>query len=734
MSSIDISYHHHRPYHPFSPWTSDTTAQALRRSRHRSDVYQRASCAANDAVHRLFYSTSSVCQSPTGTETPPSEVPAAIPQATGKTPSTPVSGPKATPTDTSRKDSNITGSAGPGGGGQPSPPVDYSYSSSSNNTAHSISGKSATEPAADVAWALRNRQAENRLKFADLLSSDTVHEYIDATEVSTLSGVRWLDITASKKLRKDAFLSRISEGQFCSCVMTALFGTRLPSGVSANVAAGFGLPTTYVDKDWASIVLRCRKESDKSDDKLASLSNRIDRYHFQRGRYLERLAVAASEGNASGSAHGGAHPLKKGADEEEDEEEEACGDAAAEVNPSRETGPQSFVRRFLCTSRRRLQGAGNLHRSSGNQKGWRRRRTRRMASSAPDTENAQLSPLTLTNFTDRLTVFIGKELHPVSATSEMLGAAADTSPGAFRMPAASSQGGEALKNTTSENDGAASASAGDIKYVVRWRVVTVHQSSISFIQDMQTQWNELTLAGVRSRRGQDARSRARGRYSGLVSDGGEESFADLYDFGEVYGATVDRVNSWEDLVRTLFHHSTRSLQESAYRNTRRLEGMEKDIFEFKDPSVEHMRAMKRLMARLHLLSRKSTISTAILRESKMAYTKLKKVLEEPLSPADERELLYVDSVLTMTGHLEEQSDSLLFLQFSAAMGQMEERLRTLTIFSTFFIPLDFIVSCCGSNITSVQVYNESEGALYGVVALLVVTALLTYRWIRRNLQ
>lgn len=605
--------------------------------------------------------------------------------------------------------------------------MDYTGSSGSGAGSGEKSTASLEE---EVTRALRRRQAENRLKVADLFASDTVHEYIETTEVNTLSGMRWLDITASEKLRQDNFLSHMSEGQFGFCVMKALFGARFPTDVSANVATGFGLPATYVDRDWACVVLRCRKEVGETEGEFSGLSNRLDRYRFKRGRSLERLAAAASLENLSQSSGCGGRGFSR--------------DRLAEAEPMGDDGPRgggasqeetssNIFTRFVRTARRRFDDAFQ----------WPRRFRRSRAGAGPSVGQPveYRSPLTLTDFTDRLTIFIGKELHPVNRFSDAQ--ERPTTP-KHEAPAAEQRNDEqhllSLRTPKSLHDsdrgkGSASASStNESTSAVRWRVVTVHQSPISFIQDLQTQWNELTTAGIRSRRVEEESKRVRGRRSTTADDDEEESMREVHEFDEVYGATMDRVNCWEDLLRVLFHRSTRSLQESAYRNTRRLESMEMEMFEFRDTSAEHVRAMKRLMARLHLLSRKSTISTAILRESKMAYTKLKKVLDEPLTAADERELLYVDSVLAMTAYLEEQSESLLFLQFSLAMGQMEARLRTLTVFSTFFIPLDFIVSCFGSNISSLQVYDDSEAAMQAVFALLILTSLLTYGWIRRNLQ
>ena len=84
-----------------------------------------------------------------------------------------------------------------------------------------------------------------------------------------------------------------------------------------------------------------------------------------------------------------------------------------------------------------------------------------------------------------------------------------------------------------------------------------------------------------------------------------------------------------------------------------------------------------------------------------AHSKLKRSLHSPYDRMDRREVLYGDSTRALAKLLNEQSQSLLLLQFNIAMNQMERHLRTLTVFSTFFIPLDFIASCFGTNFPAV---------------------------------
>lgn len=82
--------------------------------------------------------------------------------------------------------------------------------------------------------------------------------------------------------------------------------------------------------------------------------------------------------------------------------------------------------------------------------------------------------------------------------------------------------------------------------------------------------------------------------------------------------------------------------------------------------------------------------------------------------------------------LRDQSQALLSLQVSVAVSRLEELLRLLTVFSTVFIPLEFITAFFGMNFSSILTFGHEPYA-WGIACLLmVVTAAVTQRWIKRT--
>lgn len=602
------------------------------------------------------------------------------------------------------------------------------------------------ESAGDAQRLEKVREAETTMRFSELLASSRYQDFITTTEVSSMSGLRWMDISASPAFFKDPVMMRLPEGQFVYSVMRALFGARFPLGVYAGAASGTALPVTYVDDNWACLILRSTKEALRQRDGIVGLLNSL----HGRGEAKRLLDALPSLSKMDGGP-GGA--LEHGGDDDA-----AHGEDPDAFYPRRQYAIARWARRTAQRLRRRATALRT--RPTSHTRGMTGTAARRRFQRG-SRKSSHRAPLTMADFTDRLTVFVGKELHPIEEDPDAPDAAAVAAE-VKAAPVLSLHMNrvysfEPFANTSAAaagSDGAKEADEAKKKrrYEVRWRVITVHRSPIMFIRDMQAQWNRLASSNGRQPHLlrtdpvqvsvafpglSDPREAyaSRAAQSTGASVGGAFATDDSEDgYQDAYRATVDRVDTWEDLVRLLYHGAARTLQESAYRNTRRLEGMETAIFDTTDSSATHLRSMAKLMAELHLLSRKATIHNAILRESKVAFRKLKRVMDSPMTLADNRELLYVDSVLSISAHIEEQSESLLFLQFSAAMNQTESHLRTLTVFSTFFIPLDFIASVCGTNITSLHEYGQSSLAMWAAFACMVATAVVTQRWITRNIS
>jgi hypothetical protein len=624
--------------------------------------------------------------------------------------------------------------------------------------------------------------AEKRLLIEEIFTQDEFQQYFHTTEVSTVGGLRWLDVSASPAFFDDPFMANVPEGQFFYTVIRKLFGTRFPVGLYSSVANGPTLPATYVDENWACLVLRSTKEVLQQE--CGGSDDRHDHRRLRHRRWalssiLGRWWHDASSANGDDDKNNSTRRNNRGEDYVYDELTDEYYPRRVKMSQQWAQSVERRLRRRRLAKEGATAGGGASHPAASNQE----------SSSATDTAAALLRnraasnstyrpPLTMSDFTDRLTIFIGKELHPVekdpdvpktaaptAAAKEALTLSLDVDHLDLSTQSGASNGGEKATRwvnpaeqstpitsaapSPSATNTQDSATAAAVHYEVRWRVVTVHRSPITFIRDMQSQWNKLTSRGgrrVRTMRSvpalshglldrEDVVKQALRRAARPASAENEED-EDDYSSGssDVHNTMVDRVTNWEDLVRLLFHGAAHTLQESAHRNTRRLEMLETEIFEASNNSRQHLNSMTRLMAELHLLSREATIDNAILRESKVAYQKLKRVLDHPVDLADQRELLYVDSVLSISAHLEEQSESLLFLQFSVAMNQTEQHLRTLTIFNTLFIPLEFICSCGGSDIFSSPAIRHSQGVMYSVFGLMAITAVVTLRWIRRNLR
>lgn len=92
---------------------------------------------------------------------------------------------------------------------------------------------------------------------------------------------------------------------------------------------------------------------------------------------------------------------------------------------------------------------------------------------------------------------------------------------------------------------------------------------------------------------------------------------------------------------------------------------------------------------------------------------------------------HVQGTLFQWESLREQSQALLSLHVSVAVSRLEELLRVLTVFSTIFIPLEFLTALLGMNFVGLIEVESHPSAWWAVVAAMVITGVITQKWITR---
>ncbi len=90
----------------------------------------------------------------------------------------------------------------------------------------------------------------------------------------------------------------------------------------------------------------------------------------------------------------------------------------------------------------------------------------------------------------------------------------------------------------------------------------------------------------------------------------------------------------------------------------------------------------------------------------------------------ERNLFYTDEIL-------ENVTGLLNLHISLSGQKTNEVMRVLTVFSLFFLPLNFIVGLYGMNFTHMPELNWEYGYPV-IVGLMIVVSIIIYRWVSSN--
>ncbi|EAN81926.1 hypothetical protein C3747_130g7 [Trypanosoma cruzi] len=212
-------------------------------------------------------------------------------------------------------------------------------------------------------------------------------------------------------------------------------------------------------------------------------------------------------------------------------------------------------------------------------------------------------------------------------------------------------------------------------------IVTVHRHRLPFLEELLNQW-------VRSRRHGD---------------------------------------TWIGLLRRIVRGATMSVQTLDHKDAERLDELETVLF----GSATKLNELSKILTQLHIINRRSKIHANLLRETQRCYMKLLTALSLPVQIEDQRELVYLSTVSSLADELHDQSRSLLALQFSVAVYVLEDHLRILTLFTTFFIPLELITSWFGTNFVGLKDFMEDPWGLFIAGAMLVVTAIITNVWMRR---
>ncbi len=153
---------------------------------------------------------------------------------------------------------------------------------------------------------------------------------------------------------------------------------------------------------------------------------------------------------------------------------------------------------------------------------------------------------------------------------------------------------------------------------------------------------------------------------------------------------------------------------------------ENEIYE--NPFAKLAQTIFHMKRKLHILRRHFSEERNVLgtlMHSEFPYTK--EEINIYLTDVYDHLSRVVDSIDTfrdsMTGLLE--------LQMSLKGDRMNEIMKTLTIVSTFFLPLSFIVGLYGMNVSGVPEYTWSFGYAY-VWGLLIVVTLIMYVFFKRK--
>ncbi|RNF20507.1 metal ion transporter, MIT family [Trypanosoma conorhini] len=436
------------------------------------------------------------------------------------------------------------------------------------------------------------------------MPSGTPSQFIATTEVSTRTGVRWLDVAGRSHLWADDSFS--GEGEFLAHAMEALRGGKLPPDMMPKVCHNTrALPFVHIEKKWASLTLR---------------------YARQHPRWFSMLLhdnvkdFCATE--SSGTQRAKYSKLQEIGEDEEETPHFSDEDGA----------------KVRCGQINSLEGES--------------------------AQSGMSSQVNMVELTYRLHIFLFKECR---APTEYGGKAS--------TPYLNLQQAETVFQV----------GGGDTKLnplAGQWRIVTVHRYRMPFLEQLLSQWATSGLRG----------------------------------------------GTWIGIVQRLVHGATLSIQSLDYKYAERIDEVEMFLFD----SSANMNDLTTILAQLHVINRRSKIHANFLRETQRSYTKLLSALNVPVELEDQREILYLSNALSLADELHNQSRSLLVLQFYAAAYMLEDHLRILTLFTTFFIPLELITSWFGTNFVSLEHFVEGEWGLPIAGVMLVVTAIITSVWMRRH--
>ncbi|KAH9577262.1 Mg2+ transporter protein [Trypanosoma melophagium] len=464
-------------------------------------------------------------------------------------------------------------------------------------------------------------------------------QLITTTEVSTSTGVRWLDIAGRTHAWTDDLFHR--EGDFVAYAMEALRNWELPPDMIQTVSHNQRpLPFVHVEDTWACLTLRCERQKSLW---LSSILNAKVK-DFRRSVHTRRRR---------------SNVLDMRDDEDDENDYSSTRNNKKNKNNNNDDDDDDDI--FLNDKDEARVRSGRRHALRGESNNIN------MNNNIGDCTKGSFSSrhATMVELTDRFHIFLLKESHPSNEVKDGLGA---TQASVWRSK-------EYIVEEENKKDS-------EDQLSVRWRVVTVHRYRVPFIEDMLTFWATSSL----------------------------------------------REETWVGIVRQLVHGTTRSVQNIDYRYAERLDELEVILFA---PATK-MSQLCKVLTQVHVIHRRANIHANLLRETQRCYMKLFKSLNVPINIQEQREILYLTNALSLAEELHDQSRSLLALQFSVAAYMLEDHLRILTIFTTFFIPLELITSSFGTNFVATKTFFEDIWGMYFSVVLLVITGAVTNVWMRRT--
>lgn len=179
----------------------------------------------------------------------------------------------------------------------------------------------------------------------------------------------------------------------------------------------------------------------------------------------------------------------------------------------------------------------------------------------------------------------------------------------------------------------------------------------------------------------------------------------------------------KDILVEILNAIFSSYEKPLERSFGELEHFESVIFNARRPRRASLR-------RGYLLKRKSSVQKRILKLSLDVLNRAGVFLNlDPARLQETRE--HIESLFYYADDLEEQVTSLLNLHLSLASQYTNEVVRVLTVFSIFFLPLNFIAGVYGMNFEHMPELKWEYG-YFAILGVMTAVGLFIYTWFRRK--